>query len=190
MSPVHRAARPALLAAGALLLCACGIPTTGVVGSGEPATGIRSTTTVYFMRKGGLVAVPRRTPQRADVEAAVKVLFQGPSTSDERAGVTSRLPRLRKDPTVRTDGAEVSIALGFDSRQEFGAALKSLSATALDQLVCTVVSARHAEDPDVESVEVAVTATMGGAENHWRTEGNSATCAKSIRTQADPPRPA
>lgn len=63
MSPVHRAARPALLLlAGVLLLGACGIPTTGVVGSGEPATGIRSTTTLYFTGEDGLVAVPAGSP--------------------------------------------------------------------------------------------------------------------------------
>ncbi|NEA65610.1 hypothetical protein [Streptomyces sp. SID12488] len=184
MSPAHRAVRPALLLASALLLGACGIPTTGVVGSGEPATGIRSTVTLYFPGKGGLTPVPRRTPQRPGVEAAIRLLFRGPTSSEQRVGMVSLLPKLTKDPTVRADGAKVSIELGFDNREDFATAAKALSGDALAQLACTAVSARHAEDPDVESVEVAMKATMEGAESRWNIEGHSATCSASARRSA------
>lgn len=184
MSPVHRAVRPALLLASALLLGACGIPTTGVVGSGEPATGIRSTVTLYFPGKGGLIAVPRRTPRRPGVEAAVRLLFQGPTSSEQRAGMVSMLPSLENDPTVRADGAKVSIELGFDDRADFATAAKTLRGDALAQLACTAVSARHAEDPGIESVKVVVKATMRGAEDQWNAEGHSATCSASARRSA------
>ena len=194
MSPVHRAARSAQLVASVLLLCvlcACGIPTTGVVGSGEPATGVQSTTTVYFTGKlGRVIAVPRRTPQRTGVEAAVKLLFQGPSTSEQLAGAFTALPRLKKDPVVRTDGAKVSIELVFDTRPEFARGFTSLDRDdALEQLACTAAGARHAEDPDVESVEVVVVITMTGVERHWITKGDSATCAKSVRIPATTSQP-
>jgi hypothetical protein len=177
VSPVHRSVRPALLLlAGALLLCACGIPTTGVVGSGEPATGIRSTTTLYFTGKGGLVAVPRRIPERAGTEATVRLLFQGPTSSERSAGMTSRLPKLKKDPTVRADGAKRSIELEFDNQADFASTAKALAGNALAQLVCTAVSARHAEDPDVIWVDVAIKATVSGTKIQWSTEGRAATC--------------
>ncbi|MGY1499921.1 hypothetical protein ACW4TU_25650 [Streptomyces sp. QTS52] len=184
MSPAHRAVRPALLVASALLLGACGIPTTGVVGSGEPATGIRSTMTLYFPGKGGLIAVTRRTPQRPGVVAAVRLLFQGPTSSEQRAGMATLLPKPKEDPTVRADGAKVSIELGFTDRVDFANAAKTLPGDALAQLACTVVSARHAEDPDVESVEVFVKATMKATEDQWNVEGHSATCAASSRRAA------
>ncbi|MEV0741491.1 hypothetical protein AB0I51_37440 [Streptomyces sp. NPDC050549] len=177
MSPVHRAVRPALLLlAGALLLGACGIPTTGVVGSGEPGTGVRSTVTLYFTGKGGLVAVPRRIPQRPGVEAAVRLLFQGPTRPELSRGVGSLLRKLKKDPTVRADGAEVSIELRFDDPADFPGTVKPLFGNALAQVVCTAAGALHAEDPHVASVEVVIKATVGGAKSRWSAEGRDARC--------------
>ncbi|MGW3647892.1 hypothetical protein [Streptomyces sp. NPDC000878] len=181
MSPVHRAVRPALLLSSALLLGACGIPTTGVVGSGEPATGVRSTTTLYFTDKLGLVAVPRRIPQRPGVEAAVRLLFQGPTRSELSVGMGSLLRKLKKDPTVRSDGARVSIELRFDDPADFPVTVKPLIGNALAQVVCTAAGARHAEDPDVESVEVVIKATVRGAKNQWSAEGHEETCPASTR---------
>lgn len=40
-APAPRSLRPALLCTTALLLASCGIPESGVVETGEPATGIR-----------------------------------------------------------------------------------------------------------------------------------------------------
>jgi hypothetical protein len=184
VSPVHRAVRPALLLASTLLLGACGIPTTGVVGSGEPATGVRSTTTLYFTGKGGLVAVPRRIPQRPGVAAAVRLLFQGPTSSEQSRGMGSLLQKLKKDPTVRADGAKVSIKLRFDDPADYPVTVKPLIGDALAQVVCTAVSARHTEDPDVESVEVVIKATVRGAMSPWSAEGHEATCPASARRSA------
>ena len=185
MSPVHRAVRPALLLlAGALLLGACGIPTTGVVGSGEPATGVRSTITLYFTGKRGLVAVPRRIPQRPGVAAAVRLLFQGPTRSELSVGMGSLLRKLKKDPTVRADGAKVSIELRFDDPADYPATVKPLIGDALAQVVCTAAGARHAEDPDVESVEVVIKATVRGAKSPWSAEGRDATCPAQARRSA------
>ncbi|WP_405817929.1 hypothetical protein OG241_24610 [Streptomyces sp. NBC_01390] len=181
MNPVHRAAaRTALPVAAALLLAGCGIPTTGVVGSGEPATGLRSTLTLYFGGKSSFVAVQRRTPQQADAEAAVGLLFEGPSDSEQRAGVVSGLPAPQHEPKVRTDGTRVSIELDFDTRPAFVLALKSLGGPDLEQLACTAFSARHAEDPDVQSVEMVLTVAMNGVEEHLNREARKATCARAI----------
>ncbi|GGM96505.1 hypothetical protein [Streptomyces fuscichromogenes] len=193
MSRAHRAARPALLVAAAFLLSACGIPTTGVVESGEPATGLRSTTTVYFLKNRVLTAVPRRIARRADTEAAVEAVFSGPDDSDRLSGLTSRLPRLPKDPTVRTAGATVRIALGFDTRPQFVQARRLLLGAALGQLVCTAAAARRAEDPAVVGpVSVTVTASVNSGDsgdNLWNTEGNSTICTKPDRTLDTAARP-
>jgi hypothetical protein len=185
MRRAHRAVRPALLVAAVLLLSACGIPTTGVVGSGEPATGVRLTTTVYFIKTGVLTPVPRRVAQRAVTDAAVKAVFSGPDNSEQRAGMTSGLPTLTKDPMVRTAGAKVLIKLGFDTRPQFAAARRMLTGTGLTQLVCTAVLARQAEDPGIGSVSVIVTASLEGLDSFWGTEGNSVICSKTRRLPND-----
>lgn len=181
MRRAHRAVRPALLVAAVLLLSACGIPTTGVVDSGEPATGVRSTTTVYFIKNRVLTAVPRKVAQRAGTEAAVKAVFSGPDDSEQLAGLTSALPTLTKDPVVRTEGTGVRIELGFDTRPQFAVARRLLTGTGLTQLVCTAVLARRAEDPGIGSVSVIVTASSEGSDSLWSTEGNSVICSKTRR---------
>lgn len=184
MRPAHRVARSALLVAAALLLCACGIPTTGVVDSGEPATGIRSTTTVYFLKNRVLTAVPRKVAGRTDVEAAVAAVFRGPDSAERLEGLTTGLPAPANGPTVRTEGAGVRIELDFATRPQFAAALKLLSRRfSLGQLVCTAAGARQAEEPDIGTVSVIVTASVGGAEPLWSAEGDSSTrCSRTGRT--------
>ncbi|MEU8626555.1 hypothetical protein [Streptomyces sp. NPDC048669] len=191
MRPAHRVARPALLAAAALLLCACGIPTTGVVEAGESATGIRPAATVYFLKNRALTAVPRKVGRRAEIEGAVAAVFKGPDSAERRAGLTSGLPALVNDPTVRTEGARVRIELDFDTSPQLSAALKLLSVTpSLNQLVCTAAGARQAEDPDIGSVSVTVTASAGDAKGRWRAEGNSGTgCSNARRAPGAVSRP-
>ncbi|MEH0420358.1 hypothetical protein [Streptomyces sp. B21-083] len=181
--------RPVLLVAAALLLGGCGIPTTGVVGSGDPATGVRSTATVYLPGKLGLIRALRRVPQRVDAVAAVKLVFQGPSKAEREAGVVGLLPKPEKDPVVRTDGTRVTVELRFDDRPEYAAAADALSALGLEPLACTLLDARQAEDPDVESVEVVVKATTKVVERQWTAEGNNAVCAKSVPFSAATPWP-
>lgn len=184
MRPAHRVARPALLVTAAFLLSACGIPTTGVVEAGESATGIRPAATVYFLKNRALTGVPRKVGRRTEVEGAVAAAFNGPDSAERRAGLTSGLPALVNDPTVRTEGARVRIELDFATRPQLSAALKQLSMSlSLSQLVCTAAGARQAEDPDIGPVSVTVTASVGGAKGRWRAEGNSSTrCSNSRRT--------
>lgn len=88
----------------------------------------------------------------------------------------SLLRKLKKDPTVRTDVAKVSIELRFDDPADFPATVKPMVGDALTQVVCTAAGARHAEDPDVVSVEVLITATVRGTKTQWSAEGHDATC--------------
>ena len=56
MKALHRVPLLALLA-----LTSCGIPATGVVEAGGPASGVLPLTPVYFVEGGRLVPVPRNT---------------------------------------------------------------------------------------------------------------------------------
>lgn len=161
-----RLALPLLLTAVLLPLSACGIPPTGVVEAGEPATGVLEpgraptpskaeseavpvpTVPVYFVEDGALVAVPRPAPGGTDLGSTVLTLFEGPDGPEQRAGLTTELPRASVAPTIRTDGAAVVVQLPRSAG--------SLSDTAVDQLACTVAVARLRQDPALGSAQVTV----------------------------------
>lgn len=155
-----------LLLTALLPLSACGIPATGVVEAGEPATGVLDPgdnpdpvrpapsalpavqIPLYFVADGALVAVPRATPGATDLGATVLMLFKGPDGKEQEKGLTTELPPATEVPTIRTDGALVNVQLP----QSAG----SLSATAVDQLACTVAVARLRQDPALGSAQATV----------------------------------
>jgi hypothetical protein len=156
-------------------LVSCGIPATGVVEVGGPASGIVPTVRVYFVADGTLVAVPRRTVAPVDVASAVDVLLQGP-TDAERAkrlttllppsgppatavpsplptGLASQVPRAARTPDlvkVATRGDRVSLDLSAE--------VNDLAAA---QLICTAVGAQDVAEPGGDPVTVTVTGPGG-----------------------------
>ncbi|MFE5604172.1 hypothetical protein ACFQ8O_33890 [Streptomyces coelicoflavus] len=160
-----RRALPVLLAA-LLPLTACGIPETGVVEAGEPATGVlRPGVTaapsetvpeavplvevpLYFVADGDLTAVTRTVAGSTDLGSTVLMLFKGPDPQERRRGLTTELPSAAVAPTIRTDGTVVNVQLPRTAG--------SLSDTAIDQLACTVAVARLRQDPALGSAQVAV----------------------------------
>lgn len=96
----------------ALTLAGCGVPPSGVIQAGEPASGMFSPSpqvlaptvvSLYFLRDGDLTAYPRKVDRPADVRAVVGLLFGGP-TRTEAATATTELPRLPDRPDVTVDG--------------------------------------------------------------------------------------
>ncbi|GAA4979385.1 GerMN domain-containing protein [Streptomyces hyderabadensis] len=164
MKPSARAV-PLLLAA-LLPLSACGIPETGVVEAGEPATGVLDPgvtsapsesvpeavplvdVPLYFVEDGDLVAVDRTVPGPTDLGSTVLMLFKGPDERERRSGLTTELPPAAEAPTIRTDGTGVNVQLPRTAG--------SLSDTAVDQLACTVAVARLRQDPALGSAQVTV----------------------------------
>ncbi|MEU3901427.1 hypothetical protein [Streptomyces sp. NPDC045251] len=165
MNPRRRIALT-LLCAALLPLSACGIPATGVVEAGEPATGVRdpagtpvptpapseavpaAAVPLYFVADGDLVAVTRTVTGAADLGSAVLMLFKGPDAEERGRGLTTELPPAAVAPTVRADGAAVVVQLPKGTG--------SLSETAVDQLACTVAVARLRQDPALGSAQVTV----------------------------------
>ncbi|MER7688875.1 hypothetical protein [Streptomyces sp. NPDC097610] len=165
MSRTRRPSRTALLFATAFLLSSCGIPETGVVEVGEPATGIRPGYVLYFVGEGTLLGVRRHVFGPGGIETAVAMLFRGPEVQERREGMTTELPPMKGAPTVRTDGGRLSIELPDRTAP--------LTATALAQLICTAADARLVETQDADTSTTHVTVTGPGG---WRAEGSSATC--------------
>ncbi|MHA5051357.1 hypothetical protein [Streptomyces sp. SD15] len=175
MSSARQWFRPALLFTTALLLSSCGIPETGVVEAGEPATGIRPAHVLYFVSEGTLLPVRRQATGQFGIETAVDMVFRGPDVLERRKGVTTELPLLTVGPTVRTDGGggeRVSIELPWGTGP--------LTETAITQLICTVAEARLLEAPDTDTASMRVTVTVPDA---WHTKGTSEACPSA--TSAD-----
>ncbi|MFJ8463758.1 hypothetical protein [Streptomyces swartbergensis] len=182
--------RAVLLAVPALCtLASCGIPTTGVVEAGGPASGVVPTIRVYFVdRDGTLVAVPRRTVAPVDVESAVEVLLQGPTGAEGAKRLTTRLPLPGLLPTAvpapDTDGpievpqeataADLVKVVAEDDRVsiELTAASGELTGLAVDQLVCTALGAQRVAEPGAEPLPVTVTGPGGRP-----VEGTGASCS-------------
>jgi hypothetical protein len=176
------AAVPALCA-----LTSCGIPTTGVVEAGGPASGVVPTIRVYFVAEDTLVAVPRRTVAPVDVESAVEVLLQGPTEAERVKRLTTLLPlrgflKTAVPAAPATDGAvavpqEVSDLVkvtATDDRLsiELSTAMGDVTGLAADQLICTVLGAQRVADPVAEPLPVTVTGPCGR-----RVEGTGTNCS-------------
>ncbi|MEW2522031.1 hypothetical protein [Actinacidiphila alni] len=129
---MRRAAGPPLcLVAGAALLTACGVPTSGVIQAGEPAMGMRPGVSVYFVSDGELRAVPRTAPADAGLRTALRILFDGPAAS-ETTTLGTELPRLSGAPKVAVHGATVVVGLP--------PGVARLTPLATGQLACTVAA--------------------------------------------------
>ncbi|MER6532050.1 hypothetical protein [Streptomyces sp. NPDC001508] len=169
-----------LLAPALFALTACGIPATGVVQAGGPASGIVPATPVYFVRDGALVAVSRTTPSPGDVRAAVELLFAGPTPAEGLGSLSTEVPGApaavppapggafavpgktpADTPTVSVKGDTITVRLpgGIDR----------LSRLATRQLVCTAAAAHRIGTPSADTVTV----TMSVGRWHARaTDGN------------------
>lgn len=120
--------------AAALTLAGCGVPPSGVIQAGGPATGLSPGLTLYFLSPADtLRAVPRPGDGGTDPAAAVRLLFAGP-TDAEAEQVRTQLPRTPIAPQVSVHGSTLVIGLP---------GLGPLSRLGVDQLVCTATAAWH-----------------------------------------------
>ena len=166
-----------------LALTSCGIPATGVVQAGGPASGTLPQTPVFFVdRNGGLVATPRTTEAPGEPEAALRLLMAGPLEGEAGVGglftevpgpaTSAPLPTATADapgtsssdaPTVTVAGGTMTIGLppGVDR----------LSDTGVRQMICTAAAAYRLTRPSVDAVTAEVTDGAG-----WRVRGSDEGC--------------
>lgn len=177
MKPLRRVPLLALLA-----LTSCGIPATGVVEAGGPASGTLPLTQVYFVEDGSLVPVPRTTGQPGEPEAALRLLMAGPLTGEGRVGglatevpglpTSAPVPTATADApgepsldapavTARGDGMTIRLPPGWDGVSDIG----------VRQIVCTAAAAYRLTRPSVRAVTAEVTDGAGR-----RVRGSDADC--------------
>ncbi|NUQ96790.1 MAG: GerMN domain-containing protein [Streptomyces sp.] len=143
-----------LLMLGALT--SCGIPTTGVVEAGGPASGVTPTLRVYFVAGGTLRGVDRSLAGPVDVESAVRVLLKGPTRAEQAEGLYTVLPpeaSMMSRVTVTSRDSRVTIRLS--------AVPGDSGDLAAAQLICTTVAAQRVITPGAGPEPVTVTGPGG-----------------------------
>ncbi|MGW3709645.1 GerMN domain-containing protein [Streptomyces albogriseolus] len=138
------------LGAAALMmaLTGCGVPTSDVIETGAPASGMPgpaptrtlaepATVPLFFLKDGEPTAYPRPATDAGDLTSVVRLLLEGPNEKERAASATTDLPRLTGAPSVTvTDGVTITVTLPDTPTP--------VSREALLQLTCTV---RHASPP-------------------------------------------
>ncbi|RPE39126.1 hypothetical protein EDD90_2090 [Streptomyces sp. Ag109_O5-1] len=172
---VMKAMKRVALLTAVLLLSGCGIPATGVIQSGDPATGVRPPNPLlYFVTTDHrLVPVSREVTDPVGVRTALDLLLNGPDLGERLLGLTTALARI-PTPEVSMNGAEVTL--------QMSAGTEPLPPIAARQLICTAAAARLTQAPDTAATGVTVVVTGPDGQH---TEGASRTC--SIPRPAAPP---
>ncbi|MFE3032797.1 hypothetical protein ACFXKY_14265 [Streptomyces canus] len=156
-----------------LALTSCGIPATGVVQAGGPASGTLPQTPVYFVEKNGaLVATTRTTELPGDPEAALRLLMAGPLAGEGQLdGLFTEVPGL---PTAAAVPPATAGAPGKPSSDiprvtlegstmtiELPPGMDTLSDTGVRQMICTAAAAYRLTRPSVDAVTAEVTDGAG-----------------------------
>ncbi|GAA3769481.1 hypothetical protein GCM10022403_001140 [Streptomyces coacervatus] len=158
-------------------LASCGIPTTGVVEAGGPASGVVPTIRVYFVADGALRGVDRRIAGPVDLESAVRVLLKGPTPAEQAEGLSTLMPPVAFVPATslfptdtptqeHPEAARSSDPVKATSRD--GRVTIRLSVNpgnpadlAAAQLICTAVAAQRVLAPGTAPLPVTVTGPSG-----------------------------
>ncbi|RPK48203.1 hypothetical protein EES39_10515 [Streptomyces sp. ADI92-24] len=135
-------------AALGIALMGCGVQPTGVIGAGEPASGLTRGARLYFASAGGLRGVPVLDREIKNLDAVVKLLLEGPPPAEQADRLTSfvQIPGF----SVTGTGAHVTVHL-------YGAYPETGRDQGTGQLVCTLARTQSVLEPKVRTDDVKVT---------------------------------
>ncbi|MGP4009695.1 hypothetical protein [Streptomyces sp. 4N124] len=112
-----------------VLLTGCGIQPSGVIGAGEPPTGVAPGVTLYFVgADGDLEPRLRRTARLGTISDAVSLLLSGPGASGLRTEIA---PAGTRQVVVTTASATVRLMVPFT--------VDEVTPRGIDQIVCTAL---------------------------------------------------
>jgi hypothetical protein len=135
----------------AVLSAGCGVRPSGVITGGPAPTGPAlgrpgsapgpaQGTALYFLADSSLTLVLRPARQRLSPTQTLALLQDGPNGDERAENVTSEVPTGLDPVTVTTDASgNVEVVVSAD--------VTTLSATAVDQIVCTVRDALSTTAP-------------------------------------------
>ncbi|BAU87715.1 hypothetical protein SLA_6849 [Streptomyces laurentii] len=129
-------------------LAACGVQPTGVVGAGEPASGLTRGIRLYYASPSGLRGVPVLDRKVESLDGVLKLLGQEPPPAEQRDGLTSLVELGGYSATGK--GTRVTVRVEGPYRE-------ATPAQGTGQLVCTLARAQSVFDPKVRADDVEVT---------------------------------
>ncbi|WP_370961811.1 hypothetical protein [Amycolatopsis sp. cg9] len=146
-----------LVLAVLLLVSACGVKPTPVVGAG-PAPTLRNPegsargaeVILYFVLDGRLTPVSRPITSSVGVNTTLSLLLSGPSYAEAADGYTTMLPAAGGEISLSPDPPP-TITLPFPVQQ--------LNPTAINQVVCTTFAALAAQSRYVIENSVSIAGT-------------------------------
>ncbi|WP_411147024.1 hypothetical protein [Streptomyces sp. x-80] len=134
----------------AVILAGCGVPPTGVLDAGEPATGLTKGLQLYYVRDTTLQGVPRPDTPITDLTSVVKLLAEAPTRAERERGLIN-LVRLNR--TYEATGTGHHLTLRAPGTNLSG----KRSHLAAGQLVCSLARAQGVLHKEVRPDEVQVT---------------------------------
>lgn len=137
-----------------IALIGCGVQPTGVIGAGDPASGLTRGMRLYFASDTGLRGTPLLGRKINDLTMVVKLLAQGPSRAELRAGLTSLVQDLSG---YSVTGRSIHVTMTLD-----GPYVGTGHDQGTGQLVCTLARAQSVLDPKVRADDVEVTLRPSG----------------------------
>ncbi|MFI2415753.1 hypothetical protein [Streptomyces sp. NPDC018947] len=137
-----------------ILLAGCGVPPTGVVEAGEPASGLTRGARLYFASAGGLRPVPVDDTEITNLDTVLKLLLLGPPPGGRADGLTSYVEL----PGFSATGTGTRVTLHLD-----GPYPGSGRDQGTGQLVCTLARAQSVLVPEVRTDDVEVTVRPAGS---------------------------
>lgn len=150
--PVRSAAVTLALAACALT-SGCGVGASGVEDGGEAPTGLAAGPTLYFVDDAGQLRPDLRdTGRLGTVQGAIQLLLADADPTAD--GLHSEIPPTATRTVVEDAGDFVTVYLPLRSAE--------ISATGVDQIICTAAAVVAASGRDVADVTISVRPTHGG----------------------------
>ncbi|WP_307871353.1 MULTISPECIES: hypothetical protein [unclassified Micromonospora] len=149
----------ALLAGGlllALLAPGCGVRPSEVIRGRPAVSGPAQGTGLYLLARGELVLVLRPVKVDSSPADTLALLAAGPEENERRQGFTSDVP-AGLDPVTVTSGADPAGGLTVRTTT----AVRTLSADAADQIICTVVDAAQQDGFADSSAPVTIVGSDG-----------------------------
>ncbi|AVT31713.1 hypothetical protein C6361_22065 [Plantactinospora sp. BC1] len=144
MTGLRRRVALAAVALLAVLAAGCGVRPSVVITGGPAPVGRVQGVGLYFVAEQRVTLVLRPSTPPGSVDAALALLLAGPDPRERQRGYRSEIPAGAGPAVTTSDRSGTTVSLGTD--------VTSLSARAVDQLVCTVRYALPADRPAERSM--------------------------------------
>jgi hypothetical protein len=140
----------------AVLAAGCGVRASGVITGGAAPTGPAEGVGLYLVSNKRLTPVLRATRGKLTPAETLTLLAGGPDTDEQAQGFTTEIPPGTGVLNVVSDPSGVVVMVSVD--------VAALSATAVDQIVCTVsgTSVSDTRAPGSGTFAVTLVGGQGG----------------------------